>query len=95
MNFRIEGCQRQLMADLRRPALRTACPEAASRDEVLNVSKVASNSSGGVPGIGQIQSHDRSGNRHANDWCQSPAAIGLWPLERDRSPELSLTVLQP
>jgi hypothetical protein len=41
------------MADLRRPAFRTARPEAASQDQVLNVSKVASNSSDGVPGIGQ------------------------------------------
>ena len=46
---------RPVVADLRRPALGTARPEAASQDEVLNVSKVASNSSDGVPGIGHFQ----------------------------------------
>ena len=44
--------QRQELADLRRPALRTACPRAASQDQVLNVSKVASNSSDGAPALG-------------------------------------------
>jgi hypothetical protein len=49
------------MADLRRPALRTACPEEASQDEVLNVSKVASNSSDGEPGIGHLPTFDIAG----------------------------------
>ena len=47
------GRERRLMAGLRRPALGTAGPKPASQDVVLNVSKVASNSSAGAPGIGQ------------------------------------------
>ncbi len=41
------------MADRRRPALGTARPKPARQDVVLNVSKVASNSYAGAPGIGQ------------------------------------------
>lgn len=37
------GRERLLMADLRRPAPRTARPRAASQDQDLNVSKMASN----------------------------------------------------
>jgi hypothetical protein len=44
---------RQVIAGLRRPALETAGPKPASQDMVLNVSKVASNSFAGAPGIGQ------------------------------------------
>ena len=40
------------MADLRRPILETARSKPARQDLVLNVSKVASNSSAGAPGIG-------------------------------------------
>ena len=40
------------MADLRRPALGTARRKPASQDVVLNVSKVASNSSAGEPALG-------------------------------------------
>ena len=46
----------RLMADLRRPAVRTARPRAASQDQVLNVSKVASNSSDGAPALGHQES---------------------------------------
>ena len=41
-----------LVAEWSRPVFGTARHEAASEDQVLSVSKVASNSSGGVPGIG-------------------------------------------
>ena len=49
---------RRLMADLRQPALGTVRPEAASQDACLSVSKVASNSSDGVPGTGQKKTDD-------------------------------------
>ena len=42
------------MAEWSRPVFGTARHEAASEDQVLSVSKVASNSSGGVPGIGHF-----------------------------------------
>ena len=48
-----DACHSRLVADLRRPALGTARPEAATQDEVLIVSKVASSSCDGAPGIGQ------------------------------------------
>ena len=44
------------MAVLRRPALGTARHKPANQDVVLNVSKVASNSSAGAPGIGHLLS---------------------------------------
>jgi hypothetical protein len=43
------------MADLRRSALGTARPKAASQEALLNVGKAASNSSDRVPGIGHDQ----------------------------------------
>jgi hypothetical protein len=45
--------ERLQLADLRRPALGIARLEAPNQCAVLNVSKVASNSSDGGPGIGQ------------------------------------------
>lgn len=48
--------ERPLVAEWSRPVFGTARHEAASEDQVLSVSKVASNSSGGVPGIGQLRS---------------------------------------
>jgi len=50
------GIGRRNLADLRRPALGTARPKPASQDVVLNVSKVASNSSAGTPALGQKRS---------------------------------------
>ena len=44
--------ERPDMADLRRPARGTSRPKAASQDAFLSVSKVASHSSDGGPGIG-------------------------------------------
>ena len=52
------GCQRaacrnrRLMAEWSRPVFGTSRPEAASQDQVLNVSKLASNSSDGGPALG-------------------------------------------
>jgi len=51
----------------------------------LNVSKVASISSIGAPGIGHIQSSDQPENRRANDKFQSSAGIGRLPLEGPQS----------
>jgi hypothetical protein len=48
--------ERRLVADQQRPALGTADRKPASQDVVLNVSKVAPNSSARAPGIG----HNRS-----------------------------------
>lgn len=58
----------RLLADRRRPALRTASTEAADQDQVLNINKVASNSPDEAPGIGRKQTCATSGK--ANLWHQ-------------------------
>jgi hypothetical protein len=61
-----------LVAGLRRPALGIAAPKPASQDVVLNVSKVASNSFAGAPGIGhnRVLVEGRFGASHLMRWAR-------------------------
>lgn len=60
------------MADLRRPALRNARPEAAGQAQVLNASKVASNWSDRAPGLGHQATSARSQTDRSRMACLGP-----------------------
>jgi len=61
--------QRRLMADRRLPTFGTARSKPAGQDMGLNVSKVASNSSTGAPGLGHNRSYREPKDCVATDRC--------------------------